>query len=151
MSVDFDSGDDDVIDVPADEGGNKYQFTPGDYPVVCVGLARHKKPGKDDSIKWTCRILPEGGVGQGLTFDMYTGLGPKGVWRTHDVAKAFGVTAVDEKGNLKINKKELIGRRAMGTFKDETYNGRVSTKLDVVTAHPAGFGPIELTPDDMPW
>lgn len=150
---DFGGNDEEEFSIPADTGeGSKYQFAEGEYPVVCVALNKHKKQGGSTSLKWTFRILPEGGVGQGLTFDMYTGLeNPKAIWKTHAVAKSLGIESKDEKGNLVVKKKDAIGRRAMGTFKDEEYNGRMSTKLQDVTAHPQGFGPVELTPDDLPF
>lgn len=150
-----DVNEDAEITVPANtEGGdNPYEFPEGDYPVYCVDMKKDvSQSSGNDMLVFEFSGLPGSGLPRG-TFRLFASLTPKGVWKAHEVVRALGLSdsKKGEEGELRIKRRDCIGRRAIGTFKKETYNGKTRTQLKSTGPHPQGPGPIETTDGGLPF
>lgn len=144
-----DYNNDGELSIPANtegssEGSGAFDFPEGDYPVYCVDVRKEISSQNNDMLVFDFAGLQGSGLPRG-TFRLYAALTPKGVWKAHEVARALGLSDAKkgEEGELRIKKSDFIGRRGIGTFKKETYNGKVRTQLKALAAHPQGPGPIE--------
>lgn len=153
MSIDMLGDDDDqVVSIPPageDEGGS-FDFPEGTYGIYVKGfVSKTSQSSGQPMIEWHFAPLPGAGMPNG-TYWFYTTLAPGKLWSAHKTCRALGI-GVQEDGSIKLSRRGAIGRRAMGTFKKDTYQGKTKTKLDSVEAHPEGPGPIELNADGVPF
>lgn len=156
MSIDM-IGDDEPVVIPPSTGDDKgsgeanFDFPEGQYGVYVKGfkyVAKSKSSGKP-MIEWHFAPLPGVDI-PNATYWFYTTLDPANLWSAHKTARALGVP-VNEDGSITLVRKDVIGRRGMGDFKKDTYQGKTKTKIDSISAHPEGPGPIELNADGIPF
>lgn len=116
-----------------------YLVPDGEYLVECASVI--KEPSKSSGnpmLTWEFRIVH--GAQAGKTFKMWTVLTPSARWKLQLTLGAMGLH--DGKApTVRFTASEAIGRQCIGTFVQQEYNGRLSSRLDAVTKVPEGYTP----------
>lgn len=124
-------GDDDFELEGLDEIGSKFLVPDDDYKIKLTGLTKEVSNAGNPMWVWVWTIIE--GPEAGKDFKLWTAITAGALWKMQQVLAAIGLHD-GESPRVKFSRSEALGRTCIGTFKQEPYQGRMTSKIASVRA-----------------
>lgn len=146
---------DDMFGSPSDSGAFEVdlsgvvsnQVDAGEYEVEVTAITKGQSQAGNPQWIWDFRIVQADSKFKGASARLYTALTPNSLWKVKETIESLGLP--QENGKPKFTKDDVLGRRAIGVFLDEEYQGVVSGRLNRLRPHPKGAGYREPKATDL--
>lgn len=112
-----------------DEIESKYLVPDGVYKLKLMDIEKTTSQAGNPMWVWNWTIIE--GEQAGKDFKMWTAITAGALWKMQQVLAALGLHD-GESPRVKFSKTDAIGRTCMGEFKQESYQGRPTSKIDRV-------------------
>lgn len=126
---------DDVFELEGlDQIESKFLVPNGEYRLRCVDIEREVSKSSNNPM-WTWTFVIVDGPHGGKEFKMWTALTAGALWKLEQTVVALGVHSAGA-SRLRFSKSDVIGKQCIGVFKQEEYQGRMGSKIDMLKPLP---------------
>lgn len=107
-----------------EEGGGRFRIPEGSYEMEVSEVVPHESD-DNEGLKWT--FTGTEGKAKGKKFFLYTMFTESSLWKLRDLLTALGQEV--PKDEMDIDLDEMVGLSLTGVVQDDTYQGKISSKL----------------------
>lgn len=106
-------------------GGGGLKIPEGSYQMEVAEVSQETSSNDNEMFKWVFKGTE--GKAKGKTFWFYTPLNDESLWKLRGLLEAMDVEVPD--GPMDIDLEEMVGLGVIGIVTDETYQGKISSKM----------------------